>query len=83
MRLGLELALLRWAAVSRAWQDVTPGSQPELSGFLAGWMMCAIGARRPEDGDVGDLPGSFWVGWREAASMERCGLTRQAEPFAD
>lgn len=62
--LPFELALIRWSVVCGKWNDLSSGSAPLLTPFLAGWCCRCAGASMPVD--VGPFGDSLRTGWREA-----------------
>lgn len=66
MNIDLELALIRWAIVSRQWFELSSGAQPYLPAFLCGWHMRQLDIPLPDSMDgCGTHPDSLRAGYRE------------------
>jgi len=59
----IELAMIRFAVVSKRWDESSAGNFPYIQAFLAGWCCCVCGVGYPE---VGQYRDSFRAGWIEA-----------------
>ncbi len=75
--LSLEIALIRWSVVHRAWHELG-NDMPLIGPFLAGFFSRTLGLPIPEI----TTPGrdAFRVGWREADDQVAIALRIQPSP---
>lgn len=72
MKMGLELALERWATRCIGWNDLSSGHRPQLLPFLAGWLCkhCEILSHEEAMRLTPQARDSFRVGFLEAETMK-------------